>query len=113
MQTFEQSGAKGALADVAARLFTWGSQWPLPELADVPPLWQGFVGKVGSFCGVDAKATGVGYPAPLSRRLDQRRVVVLFSGGKDGLATALKLRSDGLVPVLLHVRGINGAAYTH
>jgi 7-cyano-7-deazaguanine synthase in queuosine biosynthesis len=113
MQTLEQSGAKGALADVAARLFTWGSQWPLPELADVPPLWQGFVGKVGSFCGVDAKATGVGYPAPLSRRLDQRRVVVLFSGGKDGLATALKLRSDGLVPVLLHVRGINGAAYTH
>lgn len=113
MQTIEQTGAHGALADVAARLFAWGSTWPLSREADVPLVWQGFVSSVGSHAGIEVKATGAGYPAPSPTRLDQRRAVVLFSGGKDGLATALKLRADGLSPMLLHVRGINGPAYSH
>ncbi|MEY4952828.1 MAG: Queuosine biosynthesis protein QueC [Pseudomonadota bacterium] len=110
MQRIEQRGAIGPLAGVAARLFEWGSQWPLPARADVPAIWQGFLSAVGAHAGCSIKAAGAAIAAP-TVSLDPARAVVLFSGGKDGLAVALKLRSEGMFPVLLHVRGINGGAY--
>ena len=36
-----------------------------------------------------------------------RRRLVLFSGGKDGVATALTLEAAGFTPILYHVAGIN------
>lgn len=110
MQRIEQRGAIGPLAGVAARLFEWGSQWPLPARADVPVVWQGFLSAVGAHAGCSVKAMGAAIAAPVVD-LDQTKAIVLFSGGKDGLAVALKLRADGMQPVLLHVRGINGGAY--
>lgn len=38
---------------------------------------------------------------------DKKRAIVAFSGGKDSIAAALKLRSEGISVKLLHVLGIN------
>lgn len=112
MQTLEFPSFGGPLVDIADELFTWGSQWPLPESALLPPEMQGVLDVIGGFA--DAKAQAVGVSETIAPKdLDPRRAIVLFSGGKDGLAAALKLREGGLRPVLLHVRGINGAAYAH
>ena len=112
MQTIEQGTLRGPLADQAAALFAWGSQWPLPAAAPVAPAWQPFLDAIGANTGGSYQAAGAPAAAPVAgARAD--RAVVLFSGGKDGLATALLLREAGISPALLHVTGINGPAYAH
>jgi hypothetical protein len=112
MQTIQQSAIKGPLAEAAATLFAWGSTWPLAETVALPGIWQGYLNAISGVAGGTVTATGKAKMPPVAK-LNQRHVVVLFSGGKDSLAAALKLRADGLSPVLLHIRGINGSAYAH
>ena len=40
---------------------------------------------------------------------DNSRAIVGFSGGKDSTAVALKLKAEGITPLLFHVKGINPA----
>lgn len=112
MQAIDFPSLCGPLVDTAGELFSWGSQWPLPDSAILPQEWQGVLDVIGGYADIKPRATGAS-DAIAPKDLAPRRAIVLFSGGKDGLAAALKLREGGLRPVLLHVRGINGAAYAH
>lgn len=112
MQTLEQTLARGPLAAEAAALFAWGSQWPLARVAPVAGQWQPFLDLLGDMAGAPGLRAGNPPQAPDGRETDPQKAVVLFSGGKDGLAAAISLRARGLRPALLHVRGINGGAYT-
>lgn len=116
MQTVTCAGAAlwPPLRD-ACRLFSWASAWPVAPEVDIAPAWQPYLDKLAPYLeGVQPKSTGMPYENLRHYRArEPGRAVVMFSGGKDSLATALKLQAQGWRPALLHVTRLNGPAYTH
>lgn len=110
-QRIEAPALRSLVERQFAALFAWASRAePSPGVAVHSELGP-VVAALAAVRGRDACA--VLGPAPVANGapLDPRRAVVLFSGGKDSLAAALQLRNEGIAPVLLYVRKINGAAY--
>lgn len=102
--------AQHPLVSLALRLHDATSALPMSaEWGPVAPALYAYLvdvyGAVG--CPLVAQATGPQPHAYVAR--DDGRLWVAYSGGKDGLAAALKARALGYAPVLYHVRGVNRA----
>lgn len=114
MHLIKAQGAGGEIWAAAADLFGWASTWPLGDAGALAPEWAPVVQMVASYADQQAQApAGASMAQAAPGKLDPRRAIVLFSGGKDSLAVALSLQAAGVAPCLLHVKGLNGSAYAH
>lgn len=100
--------ARNRIAEEAFDLFRATAGRPMrPAWRSVSPAMQEYLAHVYSGVGDPMAAPAVSPVAPVADAIDDRSMWVAFSGGKDGMAAALRARAEGWRPVLYHVRGIN------
>ncbi len=107
MQTITNIPDGYALTRHFSQIYSMYSEGPWPERVDAPFEVRRLL------CTLHRRA---GLPEPAGQCVDwelpevawdTRKIVVGFSGGKDGLATALRAQDEGLAPTLFFMEGLN------
>ena len=102
-------GPQGPLVDEAVRVFNGVTCLPpVKGWSDVAPGVGAWLAPLYVDLGAELDCNLVD-PGPVGQVEDNGTMWILYSGGKDGAASALLARAEGLEPVLYHVHGINRA----